>query len=303
MNSIIEKAPAKLNLFLDILNKRKDNYHDILSLMVKIKLFDIIRISLIKSKKTKIECNIEELNGKENIAYAAVLEMKKFYNIIDNFKIKIEKNIPLNSGLGGASSDAASIIKGINKLLSLKCNIKDMLAIGAKLGSDVCFFIQDYPWAIVEGRGEVILKKLNPKLSFWAILVYPNLKISTAFSYQKWGANIIPTGSTSEAQFRKSSLTTYTLRNKIKKCRTNNIDWAFLREINFNKFEELNREYKEIFEIKDRLEKVGAKIVSLTGSGSVVYGLFSKRADAFTAAEEIKKKKRHWRIWVVKTIN
>lgn len=119
MDRIYLKARAKINLSLEVLNKRDDNYHNIKSIFQKINLYDEIYIEKNDSNEFKLETNIESLNNTENIIYKAYLKLKEKYDNISGIKIILKKKIPMQAGLGGGSTDCASFIIGINKLFNL----------------------------------------------------------------------------------------------------------------------------------------------------------------------------------------
>ena len=134
MEKIYIKARAKINLSLEVLNKRKDNYHNIESVFQKINLYDEIWIRKIKTNKFKMITNVYEINNKENIIYKAYRVLKEKYKNITGIEVKLNKKIPMQAGLGGGSTDCASFIIAINKLFDLKMSKKEMEEIGKKLG-------------------------------------------------------------------------------------------------------------------------------------------------------------------------
>ncbi|PIU83199.1 MAG: 4-(cytidine 5'-diphospho)-2-C-methyl-D-erythritol kinase, partial [Elusimicrobia bacterium CG06_land_8_20_14_3_00_38_11] len=135
------KANAKINLFLDILNKRKDGYHNIRTIFQEISLTDEIYVREIKNG-IKIFCAHPKVpTNKTNLVYKAADLLKKHSGIKKGILIKIKKNIPVGGGLGGGSSDAAAVLKGLNKLWNLKLTKNQLAGIGKKIGADVPFFI------------------------------------------------------------------------------------------------------------------------------------------------------------------
>ena len=120
MEEIYIKARAKINLSLEVLNKRKDNYHNIESVFQKINLYDEIWIRKIKTNEFKMVTNVYEINNKENIIYKAYRVLKEKYKNITGIEVKLNKKIPMQAGLGGGSADCASFIIAINKLFDLK---------------------------------------------------------------------------------------------------------------------------------------------------------------------------------------
>ena len=130
MEEIYVKARAKINLGLEVLNRRNDNYHNIESVFQKINLYDEIWIRKIKTNEFRIISNIEEINNKDNIIYKAYIELKEKYKNITGIEVKLNKRIPMQAGLGGGSTDCASFIIAINKLFNLKMSKKEMEEIG-----------------------------------------------------------------------------------------------------------------------------------------------------------------------------
>lgn len=167
---INEISSAKINLGLEVLYKRPDTYHQILSVLLKINLNDYI--SLKESEENQIlQDGIEE---NDNILKEVLSFMQQRY-INTPIKIEVRKNIPYSSGLGGGSSNAASLIKGLNKLWKLKLNADEMKNIALNFGSDVPFFIS-HNTAIVEGRGEIIHEIPRPSFN-QILLICPKIYI------------------------------------------------------------------------------------------------------------------------------
>src|SRR3990167_5476608 len=165
MSSIEIDAPAKVNLYLKVLNKRKDSYHNILTVFERITLSDKIRISKIPNYKGIVVTSDRFItkNPKDNLAYKAAELILRYKRINNGVGIAITKRIPVAAGLAGGSSDAAGVLVGINKLFNLKLTTKKMLTLGVSLGADVPFFILKAPFAIGRSKGER-LKKMATKL-------------------------------------------------------------------------------------------------------------------------------------------
>jgi 4-diphosphocytidyl-2-C-methyl-D-erythritol kinase len=183
MTSIELTAPAKVNLFLKVLGKRKDSYHNILTLFDRITLADKIRIS--KTPEGIIVTSDKEItkNPKDNLVYKAAELILKRKKISSGVKIHIKKNIPIAAGLGGGSSDAASVLIGINKLFKLGISTKELMQMGSKLGADVPFFILNTPFAIGSGIGDR-LKSVKSKARYWHLLINPGFPVSTKEVYE-----------------------------------------------------------------------------------------------------------------------
>lgn len=183
MNSIELTAPAKVNLVLRVLSKRKDSYHNIYTLFERISLADHIKITRI-ARGITVVCD-KSVTGRpqDNIAYKAAELILKTAKVNAGIRVEIKKRIPIAAGLGGGSSDAAAVLTGINKLLNLRIPKSKLMRLGAKLGADVPFFIFDTPFAIGRGVGDK-LQKLNLNKKFFHILIYPGFKVATKGVYQ-----------------------------------------------------------------------------------------------------------------------
>lgn len=182
MTSIRLTAPAKVNLFLKILNKRKDGYHNILTLFERISLADKITISNIPKGIEVISDRFITRNPKDNIAYKAARLLMKDRKLKSGVRIKIRKRIPVAAGLGGGSSDAASVLAGMNRLFKLGLNERQLFGLASRLGADVPFFISDGPFAIGRSRGDV-LNKINLSIRPWHLIIYPGFRLSTKDIY------------------------------------------------------------------------------------------------------------------------
>jgi 4-diphosphocytidyl-2-C-methyl-D-erythritol kinase len=180
------KANAKINLYLNILEKRKDNYHNISSIIQNIDLCDDI---ILFKEKSGIKIICDDYNvplGEDNLIYkSAKLLIKKFFELKSlGVLILLKKRIPIASGLGGGSADAASTLIGINKLLNLNLSDDELLKMGSSIGSDIPFFLVGGT-AIVEGRGEKITP-LVPLIGIWVVLAKPDFQIITKDIYDKY---------------------------------------------------------------------------------------------------------------------
>lgn len=180
------KANAKINLYLNILEKRKDNYHNISSIIQNIDLCDDI---ILFKKKSGIKIICDDYNvplGEDNLVYkSAKLLIKNFFELKSlGVLILLKKRIPIASGLGGGSADAASTLIGINKLLNLNLSDNELLKMSSSIGSDVPFFLVGGT-AIVEGRGEKITP-LVPLIDIWVVLAKPDFQIITKDIYDKY---------------------------------------------------------------------------------------------------------------------
>ena len=276
-------APAKINWFLNIIGKRKDGYHNIISLMQRISLYDELIFE--HSDMIEVVSNVD-IPFKENLVYKAASLLKKYTSYKGGVKIVLLKEIPIGAGLGGGSSDAAYTLSGLNMLWGLGLNSKKLSSIGKEIGSDVPFFL-NAPCALVEGKGEKIFPcKMNSSIIL--TVTKPQISISTSLAYM---------------YFDKSKMGNRLTKKPIDiklLCRAlDNRDFAYLGTMMNNDFERvIITKYPIVGSIKKRLLDRGAIISSMTGSGTTVFGVFDSRDTAEKAAEAMKP---HW-CKVVQTI-
>ncbi len=183
MRSITIKAPAKVNLFLKVLGKRKDSYYNIITVFERISLADTIKISKIPKGIIVRSDRPITRDPKENLVFKAAEAVLKRGKVKSGVRIEIRKRIPIASGLGGGSSDAASTIIGIKRLFRLRLDAKTLFNIGRRLGADVPFFLLDAPFAIGRGRGD-ILEALRSKVKFWHLIIKAGDKTSAGDIYK-----------------------------------------------------------------------------------------------------------------------
>ncbi|MBN1405631.1 MAG: 4-(cytidine 5'-diphospho)-2-C-methyl-D-erythritol kinase [Candidatus Omnitrophica bacterium] len=314
MKFIIIKAPAKVNLYLDVLNKRPDGYHNIETIFERIDLYDWVKITIIP-KGIKITCN-KNLNtpNKHNTVYKAAEFLIDRYNLNCGFRIDIDKRIPIAAGLGGGSSDAAAVLIGINKLLNLKLSRPAFVSLGDRIGADVPFFVSGYKRAFATGTGER-LKALSHAQKLHFLIIYPNIGISTAYIYNNTNVsaslNISPVlrqaqhGSKHGEQGRTKLISRRTNLGLTKKRQNANIARSYLgnlstfniKHILFNKLEEvILPSYPALRDVKTALKTTGAEGVLVSGSGSAVFGIYKSRRGVFRAESKLNKK-GNWQLF------
>lgn len=182
------RSPAKVNLFFRTLRKREDGFHEIASLYHTINLFDEIHIS--KSKIDSLDCSDASIpTGANNLIWKAANLFRKKTGVADHFSFRLKKNIPIQAGLGGGSSNAASVLWGLNQMHQSMLTLEQLMGLAAHIGSDVSFFLS-LGTAYCTGRGEQI-KELNalPKQSF--SIVKPSYGLSTPKIYQAIDLNVL----------------------------------------------------------------------------------------------------------------
>ena len=177
MDKIYTKARAKINLSLNVLNKRPDNYHNLESVFQKINLYDELYIEKTDSDKLEIVTNLKNLKLEDNIIYKAYEKLKQEYSDIKGIKVTLKKRIPMEAGLAGGSTDCASFILAVNKMYNLNMDNKKLIQLGKTLGADVCPCY--YNIAVKgEGIGEIITP-INTKFKYYIVIVKPSISNNT----------------------------------------------------------------------------------------------------------------------------
>ena len=266
MKTVTLKAPAKVNYLLDVIRRRTDGYHDLRMIMQRVNLCDDIAITLTDSDEISVTCGKNGVpDGPGNIAWKAARTMLDLAGTGTGAKISITKNIPVAAGLGGGSSDAATVLMGMNQLLELNLSDQRLMEIGVKLGADVPFFIFQKT-ALAEGIGEQ-LKTMPAMPKVWVLLVNPGVHVSTAWVYKNLKL-------------------------------TNNRELATIPEF-FSSIEDVCSIFSNdletvtipsfpvIAEIKSSMLKSGASAAMMSGSGPTVFGLFKNEESAKRSAAEV----------------
>lgn len=279
MKKLTLKAPAKVNYRLDVLRRRPDGYHDLRMIMQRIDLCDEIEISLTDRPGIRVVCGREGVpDGPGNIAWRAADALLTLSADKPGIDIAITKKIPVAAGLGGGSSDAATVLMGVNELLGLNLPEKRLREIGVTLGADVPFFIFGRT-ALAEGIGEE-LTAIDGVPAAWIVVVNPNVPVSTAWVYQ----NLQLTGGAARVKIP---------------CFFENV--SDVCAILSNDLESVTiPRYPVIGEIKRELLAAGALGSLMSGSGPTVFALFEEEGAAVRAAETMRA--RSWFAAAVRTI-
>lgn len=268
------QAPAKVNWYLEILRRRADGFHDLSTLFVRLKLADTLTL-IERPSGIVLRTRGAVPRGADNIAYRAAALIQQEAGVQKGVEIRLVKRIPLEAGLGGGSSDAAAVLLGLNRLWRLGLDRRRLTQLGARLGSDVPFFIAQTPYALAGGRGEKI-RAVPSRRRFFHVLVKPSFGISTRDAYAQYARL---------AAQKELSLTpprggARILLRFLQGKRANSLPDGF-----FNSLEvALNKRVRNISALKDALLKQGAFAALLSGSGSTVFGVFDSRAKAQRAA-------------------
>lgn len=268
MDTLTLSAPAKINYLLDVVGKRPDGYHDLRMIMQRINLCDKITITLTDTPVINVVCNSKGApDGPENIAWKAARSLLDLGSSANGVNIEIIKQIPVAAGLGGGSSDAASVLMGMNELLKLELTEQKLMDIGSKLGADVPFFIFQKA-ALAEGIGEK-LTPLPEMPKCWILLINPGVHVSTAWVYQSL------------------QLTNKRELNRLPKFFES---VEHIVSILSNDLESVTiPAFPVIADIKARLIDLGAAGSMMSGSGPTVFGIFKSFDIAESARMEVTK--------------
>ena len=294
MNTLTVKSFAKLNLFLQVLNKRPDNYHNIETLFERINLYDTITLKLRRDESIRISCaNPDVPRDETNFCYRGAKLLQEKYKVKKGVDIKILKRIPISAGLGGGSSNAGSVFLGLNKLWKLRLPLSRLVTLSKQIGCDVPFFIYNTSFAKGSNRGDRITPLEGLKdLRLWHILVVPKIRVSTPLIYKKWDDKKQDAGLTTSEYDVKIIISA--LRKKA---------FSLIPLALCNSLEEVTvGKYPQVRRIKERLAYLGVKSILMSGSGPAVFGIVSSRKEAERVSSEVKKQEKSWRVFVAKTV-
>jgi 4-diphosphocytidyl-2-C-methyl-D-erythritol kinase len=277
------RAPGKINLFLRVTGKRPDGYHDLISLMCCIGIYDELDL-VFGQRRTRITCADPDVPEDEtNLAHRAA---DLFFNTAQmkrGVQITIKKNIPVGAGLGGGSSDAAAVLNALNARFDMLFPMDELHAMGRSLGADVPFFIHQKP-AIATGIGD-ILEPFDKLIPMPLVVVYPSVAVSTAQVYKNLNLRLTKNK-------KKNSYNVFKM------------DWnRDAPRLLHNDLEDAACNIcHDIRCAKEALISHGASGALMTGSGSSVFGLFNNRAAADRASQDISASNRNWRLFVTRLL-
>ncbi|TCP22551.1 4-diphosphocytidyl-2-C-methyl-D-erythritol kinase [Scopulibacillus darangshiensis] len=253
---VTEKAPAKINLSLDVLNKREDGFHEVKMVMTTIDLSDRIECEELPGDEIRIFSTASFVpEDQRNFAYQAADIIKSRYGIKRGVMISITKEIPVAAGLAGGSSDGAATIRALNRLWKLNMSQKEMLAVASMVGSDVAFCVKGGT-ALATGRGECVQPIPSPP-PCWVVLAKPPVSVSTAEIYQGLCLERAPHPDV-DAMIQAIKKQDF---NKICRLLGNTLESVTLDRV------------PEISQIKSHMKRMGADGVLMSGSGPTVFGL------------------------------
>lgn len=270
-DSVVLKAPAKINCFLRVVGRRADGYHLLETMMQKVTLYDEIKIAL-APEGIQLQCLGAELStGEDNLVHrAATMFLRSLKESTGTappgVSLQLTKRIPVAAGLGGGSSDAAATLLGLNRLLGTGLAPETLASMGLRLGADVPFFLAAAPAAIATGIGEV-LRPVAPLASHRILLVNPGFAVSTRWVYQNFSlTNKEGTGNLSASRDHEVAKGVEERLSAVcYPCQNAGND---LETVTVTK-------YPEIGELKEELLRHGATFSLMSGSGPTVFALFA----------------------------
>jgi len=284
MASITVKAFAKINLALDVLGIRDDNFHEVEMVMQGINLYDELDLEVTSGSEIQLACPYPDTGPlTENLAYRAAKLLQVKYGFTQGIRITLRKNIPVAAGLAGGSADGAAVLLGLNALLALGLSLNTLRELASQLGSDVPFCLWPAT-AIARGRGELI-NEVHYSPTLWMVLCKPPYGVSTALVYQ----NLNNVSITRRPDI-PSLLTA--LANK-------DLEQAYNKMTNVLEYSTFAL-HPDLHEQAQEIEKKGARRVIMAGSGPTLIAFTSGEAEALALAE--KWQKPGWSIIVARTL-
>ncbi len=256
-------APAKVNLYLRVTGRRDDGYHLLDTLMVPISLGDEVEITQVDGPPGSITVHADAPDiplGEENTAYRAARAFHERTGRDEPVAITIRKRIPVGAGLGGGSTDAAAVLRGLNDLLGAGLSSEDLMAAALSVGADVPFFIHGKP-ARARGIGEE-LSPVGPLPRLSMVVLFPNLPVSTAWVYRNLRFKLTKTSD------NNNLIENLDTPHEVARVMVNDLETVTIGR------------YPRIARLKERLDREGALGSRMSGSGSAVFGVFADEADA-----------------------
>lgn len=261
-DSIRIEAPAKINLFLKVLGRRADGYHDIYSLVQTVDLFDALTFTRAKLG-ISLKCDSDDVPKDEsNLVWKAAALLHRKMGLPAGVKIELHKRIPVGAGLGGGSSDAAATLKGLNNLFELGLQGRELAALAVELGSDVPLFFSTGQ-CLISGRGEVV-ETVRLPTNYRILLILPDFRISTSWAYQQLRFPL--TRSVPQPTFNLGNMTSQSF-------------YKSLTDIGNDFMDIVVHEHPDLEMVISKLRLAGAPLVQLSGSGSAFFGLFEREPD------------------------
>jgi len=274
-------APAKINLGLNILERRKDGFHEVRTIMQSIELHDVVSVTLRRGPCTVRSPSVGDMpQDRGNLVWMVVERLWRsigWSGEPHGVAVTVTKRIPTEAGLGGASSDAAAVLRALVRLWRPALQREVVHDVAESVGSDVPFFL-DGGTAVATGRGECV-RRLPSLHRLWLVIVVPSFGVSTKAAYDWWDSGFRP-------GLSRCELSTG-WRRRLDRL-TNDLEYV------------VTERYPEIAEMVSGLRIAGASFASMTGSGSAVCGAFQSHAAAMRGRRRVRQK--GWRTLITKTV-
>ncbi|WP_373717986.1 4-(cytidine 5'-diphospho)-2-C-methyl-D-erythritol kinase [Jeotgalibaca porci] len=252
----MERAPAKINLTLDVLYRRDDDYHELEMIMSSVDLADYLTFTPLEEDKIEVFTNKAFLPvDQRNHVYQIIKLVKERYNIREGMLVEIEKKIPVAAGLGGGSTDAAAALRALNRIWELNMSVQEMIELGMQVGTDVPYSIVGGT-AFVSGRGEIVTP-INPMPSCWVVLAKPRISVSTKTVFRALEVERLD-------YIPKSRIVADAIEIGDYKGMVDNLSNA-LEAVTFERHPKLRQ-------LSERMERYGMDGVTMSGSGPTIIG-------------------------------
>ncbi len=272
-NSLLLSSPAKLNLYLDVLGRRPDGYHELLTFFERISLCDAVRLTEIQTDEIVLSCDSRLVpSDAANLAWQAADLLRRSFGVKKGVKIEIQKQIPVGGGMGGGSSNAATVLLGMNRLFGMRLSRPVLVDLANRLGSDVAFFVSGRRFAIGRGRGgDLTGVSIPSRVRLWHVLFVPPKNIMTKDVYA-----LFDRGS-QRSRIGQNPRKTLTLTknnenvNILLSCLKEG-DFRSLNRKIYNRLSEIVIEsYSFVSELRTDLSKLGFKWLHMSGSGPTLF--------------------------------
>ena len=292
MKSVTRAAYAKVNLYLDVVGKRPDGYHELVTLFERVDLADTLTLSLRPGGEIEVQCDDPGVpcDGTNLVARAAE-DFRKALNSSQGVRIALKKKIPVAAGMGGGSSDAAATLLGLQELMGSPLPEQELMRLAKELGADVPFFLTSEPLALGKGRGDE-LEPLEGRPHLWHLLVFPGFPIPTKQVYQAY----------SSSTELRAGLTHPKPDVTLLICALRDNHVPGMSDFLFNALEPTVEVLcPALRHVKATLRRVGLAHPMISGSGSTVFALCDSQEEAVSAAQVLEKQEPGWRLYVAGT--
>ncbi len=277
---------AKINLTLDVLGKRSDGYHDLMTIMQTIDLYDTICLSTIDENRVSMICNHAALSTNDNLAVRAAQAIRQKLGLTQGLAIELYKRIPVAAGLGGGSSNAAAVLLALRQWWQLPLSMDDLWEMASDLGSDVPFFLSG-GLALCEGRGERITPMAAhwPATMRWILLIKPAIGVATANVFRNLTASDYTDGSKSQ-----TAHTALQTNNQLLPANLHNgLERGVLAQ------------YTEVSQAREDILRAGATNVRLSGSGPTLFSFFDTLPTAAQVQSQLQQ--QGYEVYLTRAIN